>query len=198
MSRETKRQTVVLSEQDIPAGYVKTSHWKGQRTQKDTDAQKLIQNSVYKGKMDYYVVFPDGKQISRPDAWVSKSDGDAMIAAAVEPAPAPVAVADPKPSPAPAALVMPEPTKVAAPAQPITGHVTTERTGKRHKLNRIYAWTMLAVSVFLFTLFCVCVDTSSNNPQPFLALVGFAGLLGCMASCVWLYIIKWQVWWHHG
>lgn len=101
-------------------------------------------------------------------------------------------------APAPAALVMPEPTKVAEPAQPINGHVTTERTGKRHKLNRIYAWAMLAVSVFLFTLFCVCVDTSSNNPQPFLALVGFAGLLGCMASCVWLYVIKWQVWWHHG
>ena len=61
--------------------------------------------------------------------------------------------AKPQATAAPAPLVMPEPTKVAAPAQPITGHVTTERTGKQHKLNRVYAWSMLAFSVFLFALF---------------------------------------------
>ena len=60
--------------------------------------------------------------------------------------------AKPQATAAPAPLVMPEPTKVAAPAQPITGHVTTERTGKRHKLNRVYAWSMLAVSVLMLVL----------------------------------------------
>ncbi len=107
MSRQTKRQTVVLSERDIPAGHVTSAHWKGKRTPKDTDAQKLIQNSVYKGKMDYYVVYPDGRQVRNPDYWVSQSEGDAAVAAAVDPsqAPAPPVPAAPAPAPAPAPVV---------------------------------------------------------------------------------------------
>ena len=103
----------------------------------------------------------------------------------------------PQATAAPAPLVMPEPTKVAAPAQPITGHVTTERTGKRHKLNRVYAWSMLAVSVLMLVL-VGSISSGNDSPSVMGGLFALFGLLGLMASCVWLYIIKWQVWWHHG
>ena len=104
MSRQTKRQTVVLSKQDIPAGYVTSAHWKGRLTPKGADAQKFIQNSVYKGDLGYYVVYPDGRQVRCPVCWVSQSEGDAIIATAVPPSQAPV---PPVPaSPAPAAPVV--------------------------------------------------------------------------------------------
>lgn len=99
--RVTKRQTVVLSERDVPAGCVTSAHWKGQRTPKDTDAQKLIQNSVYKGKMDYFVVYPDGRQVRNPDYWVNKLEADAIIAAAVEPTQASTPTTPPAKTPPP-------------------------------------------------------------------------------------------------
>ena len=100
MSRETKRQTVVLSEQDIPAGYVTSSYWKGKRTPRGTDAQRFIQNSIHKGRMDYYVVYPDGRQVTCPTCWVDALEGDANIAAAVDPPQAPAATAPAPPVPA--------------------------------------------------------------------------------------------------
>ena len=97
----------------------------------------------------------------------------------------------PQATAAPAPLVMPEPTKVAAPAHPITGHVTTERTGKRHKENMIYAWTVVIISGFLFFSFGMGGDSGAAP----LAAIGSLGFVG---GLIWLYVIKWQVWWHHG
>ena len=94
---------------------------------------------------------------------------------------------------APAAFVMPEPTKVAAPAQPITGHVTIERTGKRHKENMIYAWLITLVGFIGFFAAISGGMQSETGPS-----VGAISSLVMIGGLIWLYVIKWQIWWHHG
>lgn len=101
--------------------------------------------------------------------------------------------AKPQATAAPAPLVMPEPTKVAAPAQPITGHVTTERTGKQHKENMIYAWLITLVGFIGF--FAAISGGMQSDTGP---TVGAISSLVMIGGLIWLYVIKWQVWWHHG
>ena len=96
-------------------------------------------------------------------------------------------------APAPAALVMPEPTKVAAPAQPVTGHVTTERTDKRHKEKMIYAWLITIAGFIPFFFFISGGMQSDTGPS-----VGAISMLVMFGGLIWVYVIKWQVWWHHG
>lgn len=101
--------------------------------------------------------------------------------------------AKPQATAAPAPLVMPEPTKVAAPAQPIIGHVTTERTGKQHKENMIYAWLITLVGFIGF--FAAISGGMQSDTGP---TVGAISSLVMIGGLIWLYVIKWQVWWHHG
>jgi hypothetical protein len=77
--------------------------------------------------------------------------------------------------------------------QQITGHVTTERTGKALKLHQLYAWAMFGIGLLMFW------SAAAKG--------GSAGEMGAMMSFGSLLVVgsffygignRMVAWWHHG
>ena len=77
-------------------------------------------------------------------------------------------------------------------------HVTVEATSKKHKLHKLYAWSLFFVSLMLIFIPTLATDIRSSDPNPAAGAAALVGILGWLASAVWLTVIKIQVWWNHG
>ena len=78
-------------------------------------------------------------------------------------------------------------------------HVTVEATSKKHKLQMLCAYCVFFGSLILFFLPAVfAFGDTSDGVQTVLGVGALLGLVGWLASAIWLTVIKVQVWWNHG
>lgn len=71
-------------------------------------------------------------------------------------------------------------------ALPVRGHVTTERTSKRLKVEQLLAMVVTIAGVVM-----VFSGVSAGAPDA-------GGIFTAMAGLGWLVITRIRVWWHHG
>ena len=76
--------------------------------------------------------------------------------------------------------------------QHVTGHITTEKTGKRFKATKLKTWALFLVSLALMIGSIGAGDTSEPN------IVGGIASFGFLASIIWGLYNRCQIWWHHG
>lgn len=81
--------------------------------------------------------------------------------------------------------------RVAAPVT-VTGHVTTEKTGKGLKANLIYSWVAIVIGAVMMSMGIGA--SPSGQPGPEAAY----GLTAVALGFSWLMVTRVRIWWNHG
>ena len=97
-----------------------------------------------------------------------------------------VAVPASPPPPRPPAVTVAVAASPHSEPMPVRGHVTTERTSKRLKMEQLLAVIMTTVGVGM-----VFSGVSAGVPSS-------GGIFATMAGLGWLAVTRMRVWWHHG